>query len=124
MDGSWGYDAETCLRAVLGGDGVDRINKREGAMSPDEMRSYLMDAPKEKNVTYGDEARRFAKAVLVRADEDADTYMADSKGVAEMVDNEGDYDLTGFMFGWAMNAVRYILGGKPNPNPAIVTIDR
>lgn len=31
--------------------------------------------------------------------------------------------LTGFMFGWAKNAVRHMLGRKPGANPAILTID-
>ena len=31
-------------------------------------------------------------------------------------------DLTGFMVGWANNAVRYALGDPPVPNPAIITI--
>lgn len=31
-------------------------------------------------------------------------------------------DLTGFMVGWAVNAVRYALGDPPRPNPAILTI--
>jgi hypothetical protein len=32
-------------------------------------------------------------------------------------------DLTGFMWGWAYNAVQYILGGPSASNPAILEID-
>lgn len=31
-------------------------------------------------------------------------------------------DLTGFMWGWAVNAVGYALGEPPKPNPALMTI--
>ena len=31
-------------------------------------------------------------------------------------------ELTGFMVGWAVNAVRYALGDPPRPNPAMVEI--
>ena len=31
-------------------------------------------------------------------------------------------ELTGFMWGWAVNAVGYALGEPPKPNPAILTI--
>lgn len=33
-----------------------------------------------------------------------------------------DLGLSGFQYGWALNAVRQMLGKKPGPNPAIVTI--
>lgn len=33
-----------------------------------------------------------------------------------------DLGLSGFQFGWALNAVRQMLGQRPGPNPAIVTI--
>lgn len=31
-------------------------------------------------------------------------------------------ELTGFMWGWALNAVGYALGDPPKPNPALMTI--
>lgn len=31
-------------------------------------------------------------------------------------------DLTGFMWGWAVNAVRYALGDPPQGNPALMTV--
>lgn len=33
-------------------------------------------------------------------------------------------DITGFQWGWAVNAAKYIVGQPPVPNPAIVTIPR
>ena len=34
-----------------------------------------------------------------------------------------DLGLTGFQWGWAVNAAKYIVGAPPVPNPAILTID-
>ena len=47
-------------------------------------------------------------------------------GLYEVMETEGvylgDLDLTGFMWGWAFNAARKVLGLGPVPNPAIVEI--
>lgn len=122
-DGSWGYTAEQGLKAVLGGVDVDKMNRREGAMTPAQMRAYIKAAPKEKNVSYSDEARRFAKVVLERADKDPEEFLRLSdKGYDFFKDTDKDCDLTGFMYGWAVNAVRYVLSSQPVPNPAVVTL--
>lgn len=42
-------------------------------------------------------------------------------GDIDGVDLKG-WDGTGFMYGWALNAVRQMLGMKPGPNGAIVTL--
>ena len=123
-DASWGYTAQQGLDAVLGGKDVDKINKHEGAMCPQEMREYIMQAPARKNVSYEDESRRFAKGVLAETDKNPEEFLKDSKKFADKVCDSGDYDLTGFMFGWAVNAVRYVLGEKPIRNPAIVVMRR
>lgn len=123
-DGSWGYTAEDGLKAVLGGENIDKINKKEGAMSPEGMRKYIENAPKGKNVSYSDEARRFAKAVLELADKNPEVFLERStKDIHDFYKEiDGDYDLTGFTYGWAVNAVRYVLSAKPVANPAIITI--
>lgn len=121
-DASWGYTAEQGLRGVLGGEDIDKINKREGAMSPEGMRAYILAAPEEEGVSYGDDARRFAKAVLLEAEGDMEGFFKDSHQFGDTVSHKADYDLTGFMFGWAVNAVRYVLGAPPIRNPAIVDL--
>ena len=123
-DGSWGYTAGEGLKAVLGRENIDKMNRREGAMTPEQMREYILNAPEEKNVSYSDEARRFAKEVLLEADKDKEDFLDNSAEFANKVlrKSKENYDLTGFMFGWAFNAVRYILGSPPDRNPAIMTI--
>lgn len=124
-DGSWGYTAEEGLKAVLGGVNIDEMNRKEGAMSPEEMRRYIESAPSTKNISYSDESRRFAKRLLKAADEDSDSYLRFSEvdGDLKFLGIDADeYDLTGFMYGWAINAVRYTLSAKPVANPAIITI--
>jgi len=118
-----GSSAEQGLRAVLGGENIDEVNSKEGAMPPKEMRAYIMNAPDEMNVSYSDEARRFAKALLKIADADSTAFLKLSRqGHDFYPDVKGKYDLTGFMYGWAVNAVRYILSAKPVANPAIITL--
>jgi len=123
-DASWGYTAEEGLKAVVGGENIDKINRGEGAMSPEEMRKYIESAPIQKNVSYSDEARRFAKAVLAIADKDRDAFLQNSSDRTHNFtgDTNDDYDLTGFMYGWAINAIRYVLTEPPVANPAIVQI--
>ena len=124
-DASWGYTAEQGLKAVLGGGDIDKINCAEGAMSPSEMKDYIRQAPREKDVSYSDEARRFAKVILetVETDEEArQRFLNDRKKFSYELLEGKDFDLTGFMTGWAFNAVGYVLGVPPAGNPAIVNI--
>ena len=124
-DASWGYTAEEGLKAVLGDKVLmEKINKKEGAMTPLKMRIYIEAAPSMKNVSYSDEARRFAKALLEIADCNPDVFSKESKFIADQVMVKSDYDLTGFMWGWAVNAVRYVLGEKPIRNPAIISLGK
>lgn len=124
-DASWGYTAEEGLKAVMGGgELLDKINKGEGAMSPQEMRAYIEAAPDKRNVSYSDESRRFAKAVLKIADKGPDEFLGKTARAYDFCkDIDGDYDLTGFMYGWAVNAIRYCLNVGPTRNPAIVEIE-
>ena len=128
-DGSWGYTAEQGLKAVLGEDNIEKMNRREEAMSPAEMKAYIESAPTEKNLSYSDESRRFAKALLELADKDKANFLKDcAEGVDfyQLLKLEGelDYDLTGFMYGWVVNAVRYVIGEKAQRNPALLEIRR
>lgn len=121
-DGARGYIAEQGLRAVIGGENVNKMNRGEERLTPEQMRAYLMEAPTEKDVSYGDEARRFAKALLLEAERDMASFREDSMEFSLKVDRKGDYDLTGFMAGWAINSVRYVIGAPPVPNPALFTL--
>lgn len=88
---------------------------------------------------YGRAAELAAKAMLIVADEDP-TLLDIPEGVDDSWDR-AYYDaawraaearwpgldewlggITGFMFGWANNTVRYIHGKPPVGNPALVTI--
>lgn len=126
-DASWGYTAQQGLEANLGGKDIDKINKKEGAMSPEEMQAYIMAAPEkidyESKDGYSDAARRFAKAILTDGLNNQKEFLENSKEFADKVYQKYDLpDLTGFMFGWAVNAVRYCLHERPIRNPAIVEI--
>ena len=129
-DASWGYTAQQGLEAVLGGKDIDKINRREGAMTPEEMRTYILAAPDVilpgSPTGYEDESRRFAKTVLLRAERDKEKFLAESQAFARQILKDApkdEYDLTGFMFGWATNAVRYTFESSPEQNPAIIEID-
>jgi hypothetical protein len=115
-DGANGYTADQGLRAVVGGEGIDEMNQGKGRMSPAEMRDYIQGAPTRRNVSYGDEARRFAKHLLSLPPKTFD-------GVCQKGGNfdTAGFDLTGFMYGWAVNAVRYVYSEPPAPNPAVMT---
>ena len=126
-DASWGYTAQQGLEGVLGGKDIDKINKGEGAMSPEEMQAYIMAAPEKLGYkskdAYSDASRRFAKAILTKALNNRKEFFENSNEFADKVYTEYDLpDLTGFMFGWAVNAVRYCLHEEPIENPAIVEI--
>lgn len=122
-DDSWGYTAEEEMKAVLGDKKlVEKINKKEDAMSPEKMREYINLAPSKKNVSYSDESRRFAKELLKTADSNLNSFIKEPQVIAEKCLEGKDFDLTGFMFGWAVNAVRYVLHKGPIKNPAIIEI--
>lgn len=53
-------------------------------------------------------------------------YVKVRDGLYDVMKAEGidlaELELTGFMWGWAVNAARKVLGDGPVPNPAIVEI--
>ena len=127
-DGARGYTPSRGLRTVLGGENIDMMNKGEGAMSPDEMRTYIMNAPpvrlgitKWTDDDYDNAARRHAKEILIWAEQNRDQFLKYGLPRDFPVFEEG---LTGFQGGWAINAVRYAMESDSSiHNPAIVTID-
>jgi hypothetical protein len=72
--------------------------------------------------SYSGQAWRAAYRIWkVYKDKPTELSNCDPYSTPKGVDLKG-LDLTGFMFGWAMNAVRQMLGMKAGPNPAIVTL--
>jgi hypothetical protein len=114
-DGSQGYTAEEGMKAVIGGEGVDRMNRGEGRMSPQEMRKYIESAPGGRAENYSDAARQYALKLLRYIDKH-DKFPKDpfalSKGMG----------LSGFQAGWARNAVCYARSEPTSPNPAIIKL--
>ncbi len=111
-----GVDAETSCKAILGGKQPEKSDMR----TPEQMRKYLMGAPdsyEEGQTSYGEAARWLAKKYLLLLDEGYENDLYD-----EVKKRQGgrDMDFTGFMVGWAENAVRYVKGKPEKPNPAIM----
>lgn len=115
-------------------------------MDPEQMRQWIMACTVEQAVDYESTARYAAKLILVyllddprRAsipsenvyEKDAEGRMAwpavvTAPGLYEVMKEEGiaidDLDLTGFMWGWAVNAARRCVELPPVANPAIVQL--
>lgn len=120
--------------------------------TPEEMRAYIETAPdpldgppiwERNNGMDGYElsALAAAKAMLIVAEADPSTLTIPSreddptgweranadahwKAACERWPGLDDWlgGITGFQFGWANNAVRYVLGAEAVGNPAIVTV--
>jgi len=131
-DGSWGYTCAEAVKAVLGDKYMlEMINSKRDAMTPEMARKYVMREPEEiaeaTDAGYSECARQFARVLLIEANKNKEVFLKDSKKFADKVYGNLPKDspakqITGFMFGWAVNTVRYILGEKPIQNPAIVEI--
>jgi hypothetical protein len=116
-----GYDAEQALRAVLSGEQTDPAD----TMTAGEMRVWLLSANADHAMDdYGECARFAGKLVLnwfltYPEQTQTDPYQA-MKDSGIPLSNLG---LTGFQWGWAVNAARRCLELEPIPNPAILTIE-
>jgi hypothetical protein len=146
-----GVDAERALGTILGGEPAPD-ETGEKTMSPVEMRAkleaqeqpegydgtatyagklilhFLLDDPSRASIpnenVYDREAfRRDGKPWDKFSD-----YIVQA-GLYEVMRDAGEpwaevtrLDLTGFMWGWAVNAARYCVELPPVPNPAIITV--
>ena len=126
-DGSRGYTAKQGVEAVLGGKDIDKMNKGEGAMSPGEMREYLLDGHDDDG--YADASRKIGGWYLTEFEKDPSLMeLKESEQWEEMKKRTSSQNTdfingcTGFMVGWAVNAARYALGKNQVANPAIMTI--
>lgn len=114
-----GYKASDAMKSVLGNA------EEKPSMRADEMTAYLEAAPDDPQ-TYDDAARHAGKLVLhyLRAHPDAARLGAYELDDAMEHDGVTIYGLglTGFMWGWAVNAARRCLELDSVPNPAILVI--
>lgn len=137
-----GITAGRALKTVLGGE---LSPSPDEGMTPQKMVAYLESAPLAPE-DYDDAGRACGRIVLeyLRAHSEDAMLPADGKYtwdpetgdtiqlVAGMYEQMGkkapnlfeslDGELTGFLFGWGVNAAKYALDLPPVPNPAIVTI--
>jgi len=137
-----GYGAEAAMKAVLGGD---QPAERETA---GQMFERIMATSRSEADTYDGCATYMAKLILLacRADPSladqptenvygrnpdgsADYDTVTTPGLWEVLqdrldpaDREAVSGMSGFMWGWAVNAARRCLELGPVPNPAIITI--
>lgn len=113
----------------------DRTKKK--SMSPSEMRAYIESVPDGIAQSYDDAGRVVAQAMLrfvaahlpdpralqfMGAMEFGDLWKAtDPRGYREALEERAQ-GATGFQFGWAYNAVRYVAELPPVGNPAIIEV--
>lgn len=130
-----GVGAERALGTVLGNDPQPAAEER---MSAGEMAEWVMAATSADANSYDGCARYAAKLVLTWLLEDPtrassppeneydDAYNVTTPGWYDRMKADGSpvasLDLTGFMWGWAVNAARRCVELPPSPNPAIVSI--
>lgn len=139
-----GVDAKRALGSILGDDPQPTEQER---MDPEQMREWIMACTKDDATSYDGMARYAAKLILVFLLEDprrasiptenvykkgADGEIdwsnmeVESPGLYEVMKEHGsdigELGLTGFMWGWAVNAARRCCELPPVPNPAIIDI--
>lgn len=135
-----GVSASRALDTILGGEPSPTEDEQMGII---EFRDYILQ-PDQEPLDYGECARRVARMIL-------EFYMADPKrasiptetvyqepvdwqhpvvaerGLYDVMKGHGlaleDLGLTGFQWGWAVNAARRCVELPPAPNPAIVTVE-
>ena len=115
-----GMGAEAAMKAVIGGG--------DGPSDPDaalrELEAEIRRASAEPPMTYDSTANLAARIVLEHLERHPQDRAIDEHEVYQRLRSQLDpLDLTGFMWGWAVNAARAILELPPVPNPAILVIE-
>lgn len=134
-----GVSAERALKTVLGGEPSPEEDEQMGVI---EFRAYIMQPDQEPH-DYGEAARRAARTILEFFMEDPRRATIPTETVYQqpvdwsnpvvlepdlynVMKGHGyplaDLGLTGFQWGWAVNAARRCVELEPVSNPAIVTI--
>lgn len=139
MSGDGAHEGLTPSRAlatIIGGEGQPEQSEKR---NPDEMRAWIMGAPEppfwrdgmehgsaEADEAYNNVVRWAAKQCLVLFLADPSTAQLDeSQLYGELADAnpalraEG---MTGFQWGFAVNAARFCVELPPQPNPAIIDV--
>ncbi len=127
-----GFGAEDSMKAAIGGA------EPAESMTAQEMKDQILASEMSEGFDYNGAAMYTAKLVLLWLEEDPtraqtpseNTYDEDYQVVTsgwyeqikEANDDLAEMGLTGFMWGWAVNAARRCLELPPVPNPAIMTI--
>jgi hypothetical protein len=99
----------------------------EQRLSSPQMQRWI-DAATEREDSYNDAPRRAARLVLEHLDAHPDDAALDLSGLYNRIAQTGEgaplrlLGLSGFQWGWAVNAARYVRGLPPVPNPAILEI--
>ncbi len=137
-----GITAGRALKTILGGEPSP---SRDEGMTPQQMAAHLDSVPTKPD-SYDDAGRACGRIVLeyLRAHPEDATLPADGEytwnpedgstvqiafGIHDQMKRKDpdlfealDEVLTGFLFGWEVNAAKYALDLPPVPNPAIVAI--
>jgi hypothetical protein len=142
--------AEQAMRAVLGGDQPERLTDEDfermiRTAAPgggyDGTANYAArlvleflethpehrGTPIEAEGEFQINGRKAEPWELRDADGPRPEYVKIRDGLYDVMKEAGvplaDLDLTGFMWGWAANAARHVLGLRAQPNPAIVEVN-
>lgn len=135
-----GVSAERALTTILGGDPPPAEDEQMGIV---EWRQWIM-LPDQEPLDYGEYARRVARMVLefwledpqraqipaenVYEEDAAGCLTVITPGLYEVMRQHGlsltELGITGFQWGWAVNAARRCVELPPVPNPAIITVSR
>lgn len=126
-----GIRPDRALRTILGGEPEPQ---QEEGMSPSQMLEWIETAPTEPN-SYDDATRMLAKGILLfarahltpdrlksLAADDFDDAWKTTDEAGRRATFDACHGPTGFMFGWAYNAVRYCSELPPKANPAILEV--
>jgi hypothetical protein len=134
-----GITAGRALDTILGGEPPP---KKDEGMTPAQMREFLEHGTAKD--AYSDASRVTGAIILAFLDahpnlrhlqaDDVYHFPKDSKGeyeitalgligAMELAGVKIDDGLTGFMYGWAVNAAKYALGAPPVANPALLTVE-
>lgn len=128
-----GFSANDSMKAAIGGE------QPTESMTVQEMKDQILAAELSSDFDYNGSAMYAAKLVLLWLLEDPARAMTPSENVydddfnvitygwydriEETNDEFNGLDLTGFMWGWAVNAARRCLELSPVSNPAIFVFE-
>lgn len=122
-----GVSAQRALDTIIGAAPSPEATG-EHLMSPPEMRAWLLAAdPARAHSSYDEAARYAGRLVLEWFLADPAHAGAGEREIYDAMKAAGapleELKLTGFMWGWALNAARRSVELGPVPNPAIIEVE-